>query len=79
VGLIRVGTRVAERAPLPEQVPATIELDLDVAQTLLVGLECVVVGCVRLLAVAKLVLLGNEVFDSRRDAFVAHASSVRHA
>ena len=51
---------VAQGAPLAQQVPAAVELDLDRAQALAVALERVVVGRVGLLLVAQLVLLGDE-------------------
>ena len=76
VRLVRVGTRIAQRTALTQQVPATIQLDLDGAQSLLVGLQAIRGGAVGLLAIAKLVLLGDEALDARRDALVAHLSIV---
>src|SRR5580704_15379177 len=69
---VGVAPGVAGRAPLAEQVPAAVELDLDVAQALLIGLERVVVRRVGLLAGAKRVLLGDQTFDPCGDGFVAH-------
>src|SRR6185437_890832 len=60
------------RTPLAQQVPAAVELDLDGAQPLLILLQPRLVCAVRLLATAKLVLLGYEALDPGRDALVAH-------
>jgi hypothetical protein len=58
-----VGARAAPRSPLAQQVPAAVELDLDPAQLLLVGLEGYEVRAVGLLARARLVLLGGQRLD----------------
>src|SRR5215831_942032 len=68
-----IGPGVAQRAPLAKQIPAPVEFDLHGAQPLLVFTELVHIAAVCLFAAAKVVFLGDEVFDSRRDAFVAHA------
>jgi len=72
VRFVGIGAGVTQRAALAEQVPAAVELDLDVAETFLVGLEAIGVEAVLLLARAKLMLLGNEALDPVRDALVAH-------
>jgi hypothetical protein len=41
VGVLGVRAGVAQGAPLPEQVPAAVELDLDRPQTFLIGLETI--------------------------------------
>src|SRR6185437_3942600 len=61
-------------ATLAEQIPAAVELDLDRPQTILVGLETIGVVAVRLLAMAELVLLGDEVLDPVGDALVGHGA-----
>jgi hypothetical protein len=74
VGLVRVRSRLAERSALAKQVPAAVELDLDVLQPTLVVLELAGVVCVGFLATPEPVLLGNEVLDSCGNALVAHVS-----
>src|SRR2546429_3214536 len=53
------------RTPLAQQVPAAVELDLDGTQPPLVLLQPRLVCAVRLLATAKLMLLGYEALDPR--------------
>src|SRR5690348_16735988 len=72
VRVVGVAARVAQRAALAEQIPAAVQLDLHRAQPLLVGLERLRVEVVGLLALAQVVLLGDEALDPVRDALVAH-------
>ena len=59
VRVCRIAAGVAQGAPLAEQVPAAVELDLDRAQPLLIDLEPIGVQAVGRLAVAKVVLLSD--------------------
>ena len=53
LGLLRVGSRLAQRAALAQQVPAAVQLHLDRAEALAIRLERVVGGGVRLLAARR--------------------------
>src|SRR5262249_6024109 len=70
LGLVGIHAGVPQSAALAQQIPANVELDLDRAQAICVGLERI--ARVALLAVAQLVLLADQPLDPRRDALVAH-------
>jgi Family of unknown function (DUF5519) len=76
LGLVGVPAGVSERAALAQQVPTAVELDLQRLEALLIVLEALDVLGVRLFARAKLVLLGDQMLDAGRDAFVAHSRIV---
>ena len=71
--------RIPERAPLAEQVPAAVEFDLDLPQPFLIGFERVRVEAVGFLAVAQLVLLGDEPLDPVCDGLVGHPDNATPA
>src|SRR4051794_19922564 len=70
-GRVVVVARLAQGAPLPEQVPALVERDLECLQPLTVG---VARGSVRL-APPEVVLLLDELLDGAVDPCVVHRSS----
>src|SRR5438067_783457 len=63
-----VGSRLAQRAALPEQVPALVERDLDVLQAPSLGLARLSVG----FPLPQLVLLGDELLDRPVDLTIVH-------
>src|ERR1700733_1487785 len=75
VRVVGVGAGLAEGAALAQQIPAAVELDLDLAQTFLIGLELVFVVAVGLFAVAELVLLGDQLLDPVGNRLVAHVTN----
>jgi hypothetical protein len=72
LGVVGICPRIAQRPALPQQVPAAVELDLHLIQSPAVCVQALFVCAVLLLAVAQLVLLGDQPLDPRRDALVAH-------
>src|SRR6266540_3079105 len=71
VGRVRVAVRVAQRASLAQQVPALIERDLQLLQTLAVALA----GVAARLSRPQLVLLRDELLDLAVDLRIVHESS----
>src|SRR5690242_20172922 len=69
-GVVRVLPGGAARATLAQQVPALVELDLDLLHARVKGLVEAVVG---LRAVQELVLLLHQRFDVVGDLLVSHA------
>jgi hypothetical protein len=68
----RVCSSSAERPALAEQIPAAVELDLDLLQPLSVGLERGGICAVALLTGSQRVLFAYQALDTRGDAIVAH-------
>jgi hypothetical protein len=72
VGRVGICAGVAQRPALAQQIPAAIQLDLNLIEPLAVRLQALCVGAVLLLASSQLVLLAHQLLDARRDALVAH-------
>src|SRR5262249_47308927 len=72
LGVVRVATGLPQRAALTEQVPAPVQLDLDVAEPLPVLGQARLVDAVLLLVAPKRALLGDQTLDARGDALVGH-------
>ncbi len=64
LGVVRIGTGAAARTTLAQQVPAAIELDLDLVEALTVAGEGLIVRAVVLLARSQRVLFVHEPFDA---------------
>jgi len=75
--MVGVGARISKRSTLAEEVPAAVELDLDGAQPVAVFVELLRLLTVCFFAAPKLVLLGDEALDSRRDALITHRRILR--
>src|SRR5262245_47757880 len=72
VSRFRVLARLAKRTPLPEEVPALVEADLDrLEPVVLVRVEPTLAD-----AVVEVVLLGDELLDLLMDLCVIHAVSM---
>ena len=71
--LVGVLAELFTRAPLSQQIPALIELDLHVSKPLAIGLEPLLVLVVGLLTMLELVLFGHKPFDPRADGLIVHA------
>ena len=72
MGVLGIRAGIAQRAPLAQQIPTAVELDLDCAQPVLVILETIRVVAVGLLAVAELMLLGDEPLDPLLKLLIVH-------
>src|ERR1700760_1714416 len=71
-GVAGIAAGLAQGAALPEQVPALVEFDLELAQPLvLLGLADLAV----LQLLSKRLLLGDELVDTRQGVVVGHARS----
>lgn len=68
---VRILVELLAGASLAKQVPAAVQFDLHRAQALAIGLERRRGLALGLLLATQLVLLCDEAFDSRGDAFVA--------
>lgn len=71
--LVGVLLELLTRAPLPQQIPALIKLDLHVLKPLAIGLESLLVLAVGLLTMLELMLLGHKLLDPRGDALIVHS------
>jgi Family of unknown function (DUF5519) len=76
LGLVRILPELLARPSLSEQVPAPVELDLDVSQAPLIFRQLVGLTAVRLLLATKLVLLSDQVLNPIGDAVVVHVAIV---
>src|SRR5690348_9993220 len=66
---VRVASRLAQRAPLAQEVPALVEPDLDRLEPPVLGLGQAAFGA----ALVELVLLGDELLDAVVDSLVFHS------